>query len=83
MSRKHMVESIGVAKKNAAFAMLVGLAKQFEAQASFSTTSTGLLYLEVAQMPRFPDLAIFVVTDRQNRLLYPLLRMRARGSNLR
>jgi hypothetical protein len=30
-------------------------------------------------MPRFPDLAIFVVTDRQNRLLYPLLHMRARG----
>jgi hypothetical protein len=52
------------------------------------------LCLQVAQMPRFPDLAILVVTDRrtdgqtdrwtdgQNRLLYPLLRMRARGNNI-
>jgi hypothetical protein len=32
MSRKHMgVESISVANENAAFAMLVGLAKRFEA----------------------------------------------------
>jgi hypothetical protein len=32
MSRKHMVgiESIGVTNENAAFAMLVGLAKRFE-----------------------------------------------------
>jgi hypothetical protein len=35
------VESIGVANENAAFAMLVGLAKRFEDnEASFSTTST-------------------------------------------
>jgi hypothetical protein len=36
-------------------------------------------------MPRFPDLAIFVVTDRQtdgqNQLLYPLLHMHPRGNN--
>ncbi len=53
-------------------------------EASFSTTSTGLLYLRVAQMSRCSDLAIFVLTDGQtdrrtdgqNRLHYPL-RMRA------
>jgi hypothetical protein len=47
---------------------------------SFSTTSTDLLYLRVAQMSRCSDLAIFVLTDGQtdrqtdghNRLLYPL-----------
>jgi hypothetical protein len=63
------VESTGMANKNIAFAMLVGLAKRFEAyycnEASFSMTLTDLLYLLVAQMPRCSDLAIFVVTDRQ------------------
>ena len=38
-------------------------------EASFSTISTDKLYLRVAQMPRSPDLAIFVLTtqtdDRQ------------------
>ena len=49
--------------------------------ASFSAILTDTLHLRVAQMPRSPDLAIFVLTDdnnddRQNRLHYPL-RMRA------
>jgi hypothetical protein len=46
--------------------------------ANFLTSSTDLLYLQVPQMSRCPNLAIFVLTaDRQtNRLLYPL-RMRA------
>jgi hypothetical protein len=35
------------------------------------------LCLRVTQMPRTLDMAIFVLTDRQNRVLYPLLRMRA------
>jgi hypothetical protein len=65
-----------VANENIAFAMLVGLAKRFEAyiynEASFSTTSTDLLYFQVAQMSRCSDLVIFVSTDGQNRLLYPL-----------
>jgi hypothetical protein len=34
-------------------------------EASFSTTSTDLLYLRVAQMSRRSDLAIFVLTDGQ------------------
>ena len=36
-------------------------------EASFSTISTDMLYLRVAQTPRSPDLAIFVLTtdDRQ------------------
>ncbi|MCG8626800.1 MAG: hypothetical protein MJE68_32960 [Proteobacteria bacterium] len=48
-------------------------------EASFSAILTDTLHLRVAQMPRSPDLAIFVLTDnndRQNRLHYPL-RMRA------
>ena len=53
--------------------------------ASFSTISTVWSYLRVAQIPRSQDLAIFVLinrqTDGQNRLLYPLLHMRARGKN--
>ena len=57
------VELIGMANKDAVFAMLVGLAKQFEA-ASFSTTLMDLLYLLVTQMSGCPDLA--------NRFLYPL-----------
>ena len=32
-------------------------------EASFSTISTDMLYLRVAQTPRSPDLAIFVLTD--------------------
>ena len=31
-------------------------------EASFSTISTDMLYLQVAQTPRSPDLAIFVLT---------------------
>jgi hypothetical protein len=34
-------------------------------EASFSTTLTDLLYLLVAQMLKYPDLAIFVVIDRR------------------
>ena len=51
-------------------------------EANFSAILTDMLYLRVAQMPRSPDLAIFVLIDnnddddRQNRLHYPL-RMRA------
>ena len=59
-------------------------------ETSFSTISTDMLYLQVAQTPRSPDLVIFVLTttddnrwrktitddDRPNWLLYPL-RMRA------
>ena len=51
-------------------------------RASFSTIATDSLCLLVTQMPRSPDLAIFVLTtdDRKNQLLYPLLRMRAAGN---
>ena len=53
------VESIGVTNKDAVFAMLVGLAKPFEAyEDKFWTTCMDLSYLLVAQMPRCPDLAI-------------------------
>ena len=45
-------------------------------EASFSGILTDTLHLRVAQMPRSPDLAIFVPTDdnndRQNQLHYPL-----------
>jgi hypothetical protein len=51
-------------------------------EAGISTISTDSLRLRVAQMPRSPDLAIFVLTtDRQTPkpIALPLLRMRARG----
>ena len=47
-------------------------------EASFLPNLIDLLCLRVTQVPRFPDLAIFVLTtddDRYNQLLYPLLRM--------
>ena len=49
MSREHIVQwavSIGVAKQNAVFTTLVGLAKRFEAytEASFSAILTDTLY---------------------------------------
>ena len=51
-------------QQNAVFATFMDLVKRFEA--SFSTISTNMLYLRVAQTPRSPDLAIFVLTtDRQ------------------
>ena len=45
-------------------------------EASLSMISMDLLRLQVGQMSRSPDLAMFVLIDRQNQLLYPL-RMRA------
>ena len=49
----------------------------------FSTISTDMLYLRVAQTPRSPDLAIFVLTTDDDRLLntYPLIS--GRGLKLR
>ena len=82
MSRKHMgVPLIGMANQNAMFVTQVGFTKRFEVhvvynEVSFSKISTDLC-LQVAQMPKSRDLAIFMLTDRQNRLLYPLLRMHA------
>ena len=56
------VESIGVANKNAVFAILVALPNNLKHnEASFSTISTDMLCLRVAQMPRSLDLAIFVL----------------------
>jgi hypothetical protein len=51
-------------------------------EASFSPSSIDSLCLRVAQVPKSRDMAIFGSTDdrrRTKRLLYPLLRMRARG----
>ena len=86
MSREHIVGSVHRrGQQNAAFATLVGLTKRFEAyyETSFSAILTDTLYLRVAQMPRSPDLAIFMLTDnnnndndRQNRLHYPLAHAR-------
>ena len=42
-------------------------------EASFSMISTDMLYLRVTQMPRSPDLAIFVLTtDTTDYFNYPL-----------
>ena len=79
MSREHIVGSVHRrGQQKAAFATLVGLAQRFEAtKASFSAILTDTLHLRVAQMPRSPDLAIFVLLDdNDDRLHYPL-RMRA------
>ena len=79
MSRKHMVGSvdIGVANKTKHLRRSWTLPNDSKHnEASFSTISTDMLYLQVAQTPRSPDVAIFVLTttddDRQNQLLYPL-----------
>ena len=82
MSRKHMVGSVHNiihrrGQQNAKMQHLRCLwtlpndSKHNEA--SFSTISTDILYLRVAQMPRSPDPAIFVLTTDTT---YPL-RMRA------
>jgi hypothetical protein len=82
----HGVRLKGVANKTPYLRPLWALPNELKHNgAGFSTTSIDLLCLRVAQMPRSRHLAIFVLTtDRQtdrhpNRLLYPLLRMRARG----
>ena len=48
---------IMIDNKDIPFAMLIGRATQFEA--SSSTNSTDSLCLQVAQVPRYQDLAIF------------------------
>jgi hypothetical protein len=46
--------------------MLVALPNDLKHnEESFSAISTALLYLRVAQMPRCPDLAIFVLTNNK------------------
>ena len=69
---------IGMANKNENFEILVGLTQRFEV--AFLMILMDSLCLRVTQMPRSRDLAIFVLIDRQtdgqNRLLYPLLRIR-------
>ena len=82
MSRKHIVGSVRRRGQQTQYLRrswaLPNDSKHTEA--NFSTILTYTLYLRVAQMPRSPDLATFVLTtdnnDRQNRLLYPL-RVRA------
>ena len=72
--------SIGVANKTQYLQCSWALpndSKHTEASflAILTDTYTLYMYLRVAQMPRSPDLAIFVLTtdnDRQNRLHYPL-----------
>jgi hypothetical protein len=81
MSKKHMgVWLIGVTKKMQFLRPSWALPNDSKHNvASFTTISTDLLRLRVAQTPRSRDLAIFLLmTDGQtDRLLYPLLRMRA------
>ena len=59
---------IGVANKTPYLQRLWGLPNDLKhTEASFSAIFTDTLHLRVAQMPRSPDLAIFVLTtdDRQ------------------
>ena len=79
MSKEHIV-GIGMANKMQHLQRSWALPNDSKhTYASFSAILTDTLHLRVAQMPRSPDLAIFVLTDdnddRQN-LHYPL-RMRA------
>ena len=75
MCIKHMgVQLIGVANKIPYLGRSWTLPNDSKHnEGGFSTISTDSLYLRVAQVPRYRDLAIFVLTtdDRQNRLLYP------------
>ena len=80
MSREHIVGSVHRRGQKTQYLQcswaLPNNSKHTEA--SFSAILTDTLYSRVAQMPRSPDLAIFVLTtdnnnnDRQNRLHYPL-----------
>ena len=66
------VELIGVANKNAAFATLIGLAKQFEAHgASFFDDFDGFAFFMSGSISRSGDFCAQM--DGHNRLLYPLL----------
>ena len=47
-------------------------------EASFLTISIDLLCLQYAQMPKYLDLAIFVLTDRRTKPITLSLRMRTR-----
>ena len=65
MSRKHMGLRV---LANTVFAALIGFIIQFEAnEASFLIVSMSSLCLQVAQIPRSRDMAIFMLTtdDRQ------------------
>ena len=87
ISRKQGVRLIGVANKNAVLWHAWALPNDLKHNgASFSTILTVWLCLRVAQVPKSRDLAILCwqtdkQTDRQNRLLYPLLRTRTRGKD--
>jgi hypothetical protein len=67
MCTKHIgVRLIGVANKTSYLGRLWALPNDSRhKEAGFSTISTDSLCLRVARMPRSPDLAIFVLTDRQ------------------
>jgi hypothetical protein len=60
------IVSIGVTNKRQRFQHSWALPNDLKhTEASFSMILTDLLCLQVAQMPRSPDLVIFVLTDRQ------------------
>jgi hypothetical protein len=75
--------SIGVANKTQCLQRSWALLNDLKLnEASFATILTDLLYLRVAQMPRCPDLAIFVLTNGQTEpIALPLAH--ARGVNIK
>ena len=61
MSRKHIVGSVHRhGQENKVFVTLVA-SNLKNTEANFSTILTDMLYLRVTQMPRSPDLAIFML----------------------
>ena len=77
MSKKHAVGSVDrCGQQNAVFATLMDLANDSKHnETSFSMISTDMLYIQVAQTPRSPDLAIFVLmmtdSERKNDYFTP------------
>lgn len=66
MSRNHKgVQLIGVTSKNKVLQMLMGLTNDSKHNGASFSISTDWLRLQVTQVPRSHDLAIFVPTDRQ------------------
>ena len=74
--RKHMAcyaVVIGVVKKTQCLLRSWGLPNDLKNnKASFSTISIHMSWLWVAQMPRCPDLVIFVLTDDGDRQTHPI-----------
>ena len=61
-----------MADRNMRFIVVVAHFEHLEGQRRYVSHLTDTVMIRLAITPRSPDLAIFVLTDGHNRLLYPL-----------